>query len=246
MVRDTGATPTMSPNPEFHQQRQQQKQRHQRFTSKNQNCVSASYSSTSPGQSPTIPSASASTSLIGGDFDGQTRASEVQVPSSTARASLSRRKSQTQTQPSLEEATSPQLDFRYLDFSTLSPCVMLSPPPSVSQSPSDTTSPDVSSRIPSGSSPSRSPRLNSTSPNGLKSPSASNLAGSSGTGLPPMSSIPGLGLAAGSSAAVPVSLWMDSMGKKIGQLQRSSTYVFSSFSCSYFSTVPDFVFVCIV
>ncbi|KAJ3573401.1 hypothetical protein NP233_g2443 [Leucocoprinus birnbaumii] len=183
MVRDTGATPTMSPNPEFHQQKHQQ--RHKQKCKDNR--TSASFSPVAAG-----------TSVIG-DFEGQTWTSEVQ--STTTKAH--RRKSREVT---------PRLDFEHIDFTTLSPSVLLSPP---SQPHSNSTSPGASPRL--VASPNPSCTEPSTSTNGLKSSSTPSLA--------PMASIPGFGLAAGVTAvSPPMSSWMDSMGKKLGQLQRSTTF----------------------
>lgn len=105
---------------------------------------------------------------------------------------------------------------------------------SYSNSNSNTTSPGASPYLGGGRSP--SPHyFDSPNSNGLKlKNSNSSLAGSGGSGgLAPMSSIPGLGLAAGSVG----SAWMDSMGKKFEQLQRSSTYV-------YFLSSPFFSLIC--
>ncbi|KAF5351050.1 hypothetical protein D9756_008211 [Leucocoprinus leucothites] len=195
MVRDTGATPTMSPNPEYHQQRQKQLQRQ----SLSDNHLSASSSSPQT-----------NTSVIG-DFEGQIWTSEVQ--STTTRAH--RRKSR-------EVA---RLDFEHLDFSSISPSVLLSPP---MQSSSNTTSPGASPRLGGSLSPSFIESSNGKASgtgingrNGLKLSSSPSLGG-----LAPMSSIPGFGLTAGVAgvSSPPVSSWMDSMGKKFGQLQRSSTF----------------------
>lgn len=99
MVRDTGATPTMSPNPEFHQQKQRQNQN---------NCVSASLSTMRLNDTD-IECVKLDTT---GDFKGQTRTCDIQ----TTAAQVHRRKSR--------EAA--RLDFEQLDFSSLAPSVLLS------------------------------------------------------------------------------------------------------------------------
>lgn len=184
MVRDTGATPTMSPNPEFHhQQTQQLRNKHH-----------------SPSRPLVLTQLNGSVSSA--PLEGQTWTSDIQ-PTTT---NVHRRKSR----------ESARLDFEHLDFSSLSPSVLLSPP---SMSHKD-ASPGSSPRL-GGGSPSLSyldgktngvngtgPRLNSSSALG---------------GLAPMSSIPGLGSMTTGAVTPPVGSWMDSMGKKLGQLQRSST-----------------------
>lgn len=98
MVRDTGATPTMSPNPEFHQQKQRRDQ---------DNCVSASLS--------TLRLNDANIEYvkpnITGDFKGQLRTCDIQATAVQEPGRISR------------EA---QLDLEQLDFSLLAPSVLLS------------------------------------------------------------------------------------------------------------------------
>ncbi|KXN84475.1 hypothetical protein AN958_12450 [Leucoagaricus sp. SymC.cos] len=73
MVRDTGATPTMSPNPEFHQQKQKQKRRLRNEMSR------LSTSSTRSSGQPDASSAISPVPLnLTGELEGQTWTSEVQ------------------------------------------------------------------------------------------------------------------------------------------------------------------------
>lgn len=200
MVRDTGATPTMSPNPEFHHQ--QKHKQNQRLRNSHHSDVSVSPASTP--------------SKLIGKVDGETWSSDVQSTTTTAH----RRKSR--------EAA--RLDFEHLDFSTLSPSVLLSPP-SISRS---STSPASSPR-PGGSPLPSYLEANKNSTASSRSNSAPSLGG-----LAPMSSIPGLGsMTAGVTVSTPhVGSWMDSVGKKLGQLQRSSTCVLFPSASSRHLTDP--------
>lgn len=214
MVRDTGATPTMSPNPEFHRQQQQNQQRKQTFSNHQ-------HQQQQPSPSSPIPTPS---NLVGEELllHGETRTSDVQPTATKAH----RRKSREVARPDF---------FEHLDFSSLSPSVLLSPPTraSISRDNSPNVSPRSSPRLGGGSSP--SPAYLAEPIGGMthgpgnirRSNSSSSMSGSGSSGLAPMSSIPGLGsIAAGVTVSPPpVGSWMDSMGKKFGQLQRSSTFV---------------------
>jgi len=169
MVRDTGATPTMSPNPQFHYQQHFQHNRASLHSQPKENMLS----------------------------EGERWSSDVQPTTSK----VHRRKSH-------EAART--LDFEQLDFSSLSPSVMLSP----------------ASEPRKNASPGGSPSLRGSSPPSLLgNPNRSGGAisrSNSGVGLAPMSSIPGLGMTTGAMTP-PVGSWIDSVGKQWGKLHKSST-----------------------
>ena len=168
MVRDTGATPTMSPNPEFHQQKQRQDQ---------DNCVSAALST--PRLNDT--NVECVKPNITGDFKGKSWTCDIQAAVAQAPGWISR------------EA---QLDLEQLDFSSLAPSVL--PSRQGNHVMCTETSPQLES----------SPSLSYVEPGGSA----------------PISSIPGLGLTAG-VATVSSPSWMDNVGKKLKELQKSSTCV---------------------
>jgi len=168
MVRDTGATPTMSPNPEFHQQKQRQDQ---------DNCVSAALST------PRLNDANIECVKpdITGDFKGKSWTCDIQAAAAQAPRWISR------------EA---QLDLEQLDFSSLAPSVL--PSRQGNNVMCTETSPQLES----------SPSLSYVEPGGSA----------------PISSIPGFGLTA-RVATVSSPSWMDNVGKKLKELQKSSTCV---------------------
>ncbi|KAF7761368.1 hypothetical protein Agabi119p4_9360 [Agaricus bisporus var. burnettii] len=104
------------------------------------------------------------------------------------------------------------LDFEHLDFSSLSPSVMLYPASESRKSASPENSP------PLGRS-STSPHLGHDT-NGVSGASSRS---NSGVGLAPMSLIPGLGMTTGATTPA-VGSWMDTVGKQWDKLQKSSTF----------------------
>lgn len=171
MVRDTGATPTMSPNPEFHQQKQRRDQ---------DNCVSASLSTLRLNDA----NIECVKSTITGDFKGQLRTCDIQATAVQAPGQISR------------EA---QFDLEQLDFSSLAPSVL-------------------------PSSQGNNAMCTETSLQPVSSPSLSYVGPG---GSAPISSIPGFGLTAGVATvpSPPVFSWMDNVGKKLKELQKSSACV---------------------
>lgn len=182
MVRDTGATPTMSPNPQFHHQ-QNRKSQYKRVSLHS------------------VPLPQPKENILSVE---EKWSSDVQPTTSKAH----RRKS---------HEVARTLDFRQLDFTSLSPSVMLSP----------------SSESRTNAGPGSSPSLGESFSPSLLGNATNRVGGAisrsnSGVGLAPMSSIPGLGMTTGAMTP-PVGSWIDSVGKQWGKLQKSSTWVSSSF-----------------
>lgn len=174
MVRDTGASPIMSPNPQFHHQQNRQSQ-HKHL------CLRPE---ALPQQKENILS------------EGEKWSSDVQPTTSK----VHRRKS---------HEVARTLDLEHLDFSSLSPSVMLYP----------------ASESRKSASPEKSPPLGRSSTSPHLGHDANGVSGASprpnsGVGLAPMSSIPGQG---GGATTPAVGSWMDTVGKQWDKLQKNST-----------------------